>query len=163
MDEKTRSLDALPETVRTETLPEGALFVSPEGVLYQVVLAEGAGFRKAEPWPTSSLHLKSETRQPVALVPGSLLARNYPVVAEGRRLPTLTRSDIAHPDGAIAHYVFPTEPLAKLAAQLDETLTPQSGLAAQKDNRRWILGDGLPVRLQVQLHKYLWPGVERGV
>jgi 7-carboxy-7-deazaguanine synthase len=28
---------------------------------------------------------------------------------------------------------------------------------------RWILEDGLPVRLQVQLHKYLWPGVERGV
>ena len=24
---------------------------------------------------------------------------------------------------------------------------------------RWILEDGLPVRLQVQLHKYLWPGV----
>ncbi len=28
---------------------------------------------------------------------------------------------------------------------------------------RWILDDGLPVRLQVQLHKYLWPGVTRGV
>jgi 7-carboxy-7-deazaguanine synthase len=28
---------------------------------------------------------------------------------------------------------------------------------------RWILDDGLPVRLQVQLHKVLWPGVERGV
>jgi 7-carboxy-7-deazaguanine synthase len=28
---------------------------------------------------------------------------------------------------------------------------------------RWILDDGLPVRQQVQLHKYLWPGVERGV
>jgi 7-carboxy-7-deazaguanine synthase len=28
---------------------------------------------------------------------------------------------------------------------------------------RWILEDGLPVRLQVQLHKYLWPGAERGV
>lgn len=28
---------------------------------------------------------------------------------------------------------------------------------------RWILDDGLPVRLQLQLHKYLWPGVERGV
>lgn len=27
----------------------------------------------------------------------------------------------------------------------------------------WILQDALPVRLQVQLHKYLWPGVERGV
>jgi 7-carboxy-7-deazaguanine synthase len=28
---------------------------------------------------------------------------------------------------------------------------------------RWVLDDGLGVRLQVQLHKYLWPGVERGV
>jgi 7-carboxy-7-deazaguanine synthase len=28
---------------------------------------------------------------------------------------------------------------------------------------RWILDDGLGVRLQVQLHKYLWPGVERGI
>lgn len=28
---------------------------------------------------------------------------------------------------------------------------------------RWILDDGLSVRLQVQLHKLLWPGVERGV
>jgi 7-carboxy-7-deazaguanine synthase len=28
---------------------------------------------------------------------------------------------------------------------------------------RWIVEDALPVRLQVQLHKYLWPGVERGV
>jgi 7-carboxy-7-deazaguanine synthase len=27
---------------------------------------------------------------------------------------------------------------------------------------RWILDDGLAVRLQVQLHKYLWPGVTRG-
>jgi 7-carboxy-7-deazaguanine synthase len=27
----------------------------------------------------------------------------------------------------------------------------------------WILADGLDVRLQVQLHKYLWPGIERGV
>jgi 7-carboxy-7-deazaguanine synthase len=27
----------------------------------------------------------------------------------------------------------------------------------------WVLEDALPVRVQVQLHKYLWPGVERGV
>jgi 7-carboxy-7-deazaguanine synthase len=27
----------------------------------------------------------------------------------------------------------------------------------------WILEDGLPVRLQVQLHKYLWPEATRGV
>jgi len=27
----------------------------------------------------------------------------------------------------------------------------------------WMLADGLSARVQVQLHKYLWPGVERGV
>jgi 7-carboxy-7-deazaguanine synthase len=27
---------------------------------------------------------------------------------------------------------------------------------------RWILDDGLPVRLQVQLHRYLWPDATRG-
>jgi len=28
---------------------------------------------------------------------------------------------------------------------------------------RWVLDDGIAARVQVQLHKYLWPGVERGV
>jgi 7-carboxy-7-deazaguanine synthase len=28
---------------------------------------------------------------------------------------------------------------------------------------RWVLDDGLDVRVQVQLHKYLWPGAGRGV
>ena len=28
---------------------------------------------------------------------------------------------------------------------------------------QWILADGLPVRMQIQLHKILWPDVERGV
>jgi 7-carboxy-7-deazaguanine synthase len=28
---------------------------------------------------------------------------------------------------------------------------------------RWVLEDRLPVRLQLQLHKILWPGLERGV
>jgi 7-carboxy-7-deazaguanine synthase len=27
----------------------------------------------------------------------------------------------------------------------------------------WILASGLPVRMQLQLHKIIWPGVERGV
>jgi 7-carboxy-7-deazaguanine synthase len=27
----------------------------------------------------------------------------------------------------------------------------------------WILAEGLPVRLQVQLHRYLWPERGRGV
>jgi len=28
---------------------------------------------------------------------------------------------------------------------------------------QWILADGLPVRMQLQLHKILWPDVQRGV
>lgn len=28
---------------------------------------------------------------------------------------------------------------------------------------RWVLDDGLPVRVQLQMHKLLWPGVEKGV
>jgi 7-carboxy-7-deazaguanine synthase len=41
--------------------------------------------------------------------------------------------------------------------------SPVHGVLEPGELARWILADGLPVRLQVQLHKYLWPGVERGV
>ena len=41
--------------------------------------------------------------------------------------------------------------------------SPVHGVLDPGELARWILADGLPVRLQVQLHKYLWPGVERGV
>jgi len=27
----------------------------------------------------------------------------------------------------------------------------------------WVLATGLPLRLQLQLHKLIWPGRERGV
>ena len=132
------------EAVRTETLPEGTLFVSPDGILYQVVMAGSAGFRKAEPWPWPTPAWSGVVEKPgaVALAPGSLLARNYPVVAEGRPLPVMSRSDLVGPDGQPDHYTFPNEQLARLAARLDETLTPQSGLTARKERRRWILSDG---------------------
>ncbi len=32
-----------------------------------------------------------------------------------------------------------------------------------KDLAEWVLADRLPVRVQLQIHKILWPGVERGV
>ena len=79
----------------------------------------------------------------MALVPSSLLARNYPVVAKGKLLPTLSRSDLLCPDGQPAHFVFPTERLAKLAAQLDEKLAHQSGLTIRQERARCILSDGL--------------------
>ena len=145
MDEQARPADRPLETVRTETLPEGTLFVSPDGVLYQVVMAGSAGFRKAEPWPWPPHGWSSATGKPraVALVPGSLLARNYPVVAEGRPLPTARRSDFLGLDDQPTHHVFPTERLAKLAARLDEKLAHQSGLTVQQERTRCILSDGL--------------------
>lgn len=36
------------------------------------------------------------------------------------------------------------------------------GLSAG-DLAQWMLEDGVPARLQIQLHKVLWPGVERGI
>jgi 7-carboxy-7-deazaguanine synthase len=50
-----------------------------------------------------------------------------------------------------------------LASRCPVLFSPVHGRLDPGALGRWILDDGLPVRLQVQLHKYLWPGVERGI
>ena len=50
-----------------------------------------------------------------------------------------------------------------LLAKCVVLFSPVHGVLDPGALARWILDDGLDVRLQVQLHKYLWPGVERGV
>ena len=50
-----------------------------------------------------------------------------------------------------------------LQAKCRVLFSPVHGELHPGELGRWILDDGLGVRLQVQLHKYLWPGVERGV
>ncbi len=50
-----------------------------------------------------------------------------------------------------------------MAARCPVLFSPVHGALDPGQLGRWILDDGLGVRLQVQLHKYLWPGVERGV
>ena len=52
---------------------------------------------------------------------------------------------------------------ADLAARCTVLFSPVHGVLDPGELGRWVLEDGLPVRLQVQLHKYLWPGVPRGV
>jgi len=42
-------------------------------------------------------------------------------------------------------------------------LSPVYGKLPFADLANWILNCGLPVRLQLQLHKLIWPGVSRGV
>ena len=51
----------------------------------------------------------------------------------------------------------------RLAERCPVLFSPVHGQLDPGELGRWIVEDGLPVRLQVQLHKYLWPGVERGV
>jgi len=50
----------------------------------------------------------------------------------------------------------------RLAERCTVLFSPVHGALDPGTLGRWILDDGLPVRLQVQLHKYLWPGVTRG-
>jgi 7-carboxy-7-deazaguanine synthase len=51
----------------------------------------------------------------------------------------------------------------KLFDRCPVLFSPAHGVLEPGELARWILQDGLPARVQVQLHKYLWPGVERGV
>jgi 7-carboxy-7-deazaguanine synthase len=51
----------------------------------------------------------------------------------------------------------------ELAPRWPVLFSPVHGGLAPADLARWTLEDGLPVRVQLQLHKLLWPGVERGV
>jgi 7-carboxy-7-deazaguanine synthase len=52
----------------------------------------------------------------------------------------------------------------ELAARVDAILfSPVHGVLAARDLAEWILADRLPVRLQLQAHKFIWPPDTRGV
>lgn len=42
-------------------------------------------------------------------------------------------------------------------------LSPAHGIMPAADLAQWMLQDRVPARLQIQLHKYLWPDQDRGV
>jgi 7-carboxy-7-deazaguanine synthase len=42
-------------------------------------------------------------------------------------------------------------------------LSPASGTMPPKLLADWILADGIDVRLQLQLHRFIWPDRDRGV
>jgi 7-carboxy-7-deazaguanine synthase len=50
-----------------------------------------------------------------------------------------------------------------LAQRCTVLFSAVTGVLDPGDLGRWILEDGLAVRLQVQLHRILWPSVDRGV
>ena len=51
----------------------------------------------------------------------------------------------------------------KLLDRCPVLFSPVHGVLDPGELAQWTLADGLPIRLQLQLHKYLWPAVERGV
>ncbi|MCP4574325.1 MAG: radical SAM protein [bacterium] len=52
---------------------------------------------------------------------------------------------------------------SRLPAGTPVLLSPAHGLLDPRELAAWVLEDGLDVRLQIQLHKVVWPDVERGV
>ena len=51
----------------------------------------------------------------------------------------------------------------RLAERVTVLFSPVLSRLSPADLAAWILTDRLPVRIQVQLHKIIWPDMERGV
>ena len=51
----------------------------------------------------------------------------------------------------------------RLQARVQVLFSPVWESAVRTDLANWMLEDAVPARYQLQLHKILWPGVERGV
>ncbi len=64
-----------------------------------------------------------------------------------------------------ADYEWSRETIARhrLAERCGVLLSPVHGLLAPRPLAEWVLSDRLPVRLQLQIHKYIWPPDMRGV
>lgn len=62
-------------------------------------------------------------------------------------------------------YRFACEILSRyrLPGRCKVLFSAAQGFLQPQELASWILRDHLPVRLQLQLHKILWPGLERGV
>jgi 7-carboxy-7-deazaguanine synthase len=51
----------------------------------------------------------------------------------------------------------------RLAGHCPLIFMPVHGVLDPGEMARWVIDDRLPVRVQIQLHKVLWPGEDRGV
>jgi 7-carboxy-7-deazaguanine synthase len=51
----------------------------------------------------------------------------------------------------------------RVPAHATVLLSPVWESGVERDLAEWMLADGLRARYQMQLHKWVWPGVERGV
>jgi 7-carboxy-7-deazaguanine synthase len=51
----------------------------------------------------------------------------------------------------------------RLAERCEVLLSPSHGVVDPQDLVAWMLRDKLPARLNLQIHKYIWPADTRGV
>lgn len=51
----------------------------------------------------------------------------------------------------------------RIPAGTEVTFSPVQGKMRPRDLAEWILADGLDVRFQIQLHRAVWPEIDRGV
>lgn len=72
----------------------------------------------------------------------------------------LDRGDYEFARDVVSKHEMPTETI--LFSPVTPAHTVREGLDPAK-MATWILEDGLPVRLQLQVHKFIWPGRERGI
>ncbi len=76
------------------------------------------------------------------------------------------RDEVKFVIGSREDYEWSREVLAAhdLAQRCHQVLfSPVHGLLPARDLVEWILADALPVRFQLQLHKFVWPPDQRGV
>ena len=66
------------------------------------------------------------------------------------------RADYEYACGVVRRHALDARPAAAL-------FSPVHGVLPPEQLAEWVLADRLPVRLQVQLHKYLWGAETRGV
>jgi 7-carboxy-7-deazaguanine synthase len=74
---------------------------------------------------------------------------------------TKSSSSSNRADYGFAREVISTRALAGRAAAIH--VSPVHGMLDPKTLSEWVLADHLPVRVQLQLHKYIWSPTTRGV
>jgi 7-carboxy-7-deazaguanine synthase len=77
-----------------------------------------------------------------------------------------TSDEVKFVIGSREDYIWSKEQIEffKLSEKVGTILmSPVSTVLSPENLAQWILEDKLQVRFQVQLHKIIWPGVERGV
>jgi 7-carboxy-7-deazaguanine synthase len=123
----------------------------------RTVLLETGGHRPIDAVPRDVIKIV-DMKCPASGEAGRNEWRNLEVIAPHDEVKFVIqdRADYEFAKDVIARYDLPERCAAVL-------LSPVHGVLDPKQLSEWLLGDHLPVRLQLQLHKYIWSPSTRGV